>query len=236
MVTAPRASLVVNEIFASIQGEGLDIGVPTTFIRLAGCNLRCSWCDTSYTWDWRGQNGIAYNPVDEMHTLSFPEILEQITTQHVVITGGEPLLQQGTLTPFLEQLHARGIFVEIETNGTILPTFSAELVGRFNVSLKLDSAGNDGLKRRNEAAIAWFRASNRAIWKFVVANYIDFVDVLADMRIYDLPHERVLLMPLGATRAEMTSNLLWLLPYAQEAQLRVTPRLHILLYDDKRAV
>ncbi len=83
------------EIFYSLQGEGVTAGTPTVFLRLANCNLSCSWCDTKYTWDWQ-----SYDPQREVMELSDDEAHERILAfecPHLVITGGEPLMQQRAL-------------------------------------------------------------------------------------------------------------------------------------------
>ena len=99
----------VAEIFKSLQGEGKNQGKPCLFIRLAGCNLHCRWCDTGY----------ARTGGREM---SLDEILEQVwrvNPPYVCITGGEPLLQAAELEPLLASLKKRGTAIDIETNGTI---------------------------------------------------------------------------------------------------------------------
>lgn len=95
----------VNEIFSSIQGEGAWTGIPATFIRFQGCNLRCSWCDTKETWSGPSQ------------LMTPEEILELVHYEHVIITGGEPLLHD--LTDLLPALARAGRKIHIETNGTI---------------------------------------------------------------------------------------------------------------------
>src|SRR5678815_557247 len=83
------------EVFASIQGEGVSIGVPSVFVRLSECNLKCTYCDTKYTWDWE-----SFNRDDETAETATSELVERVVaiagehTRNVVITGGEPLLQQ----------------------------------------------------------------------------------------------------------------------------------------------
>lgn len=95
--------LQVHSIFETIQGEGPYAGYPSTFIRLAGCNLQCVWCDTSYT---------GYTK------MSVEEVLSKVKGHKlVVITGGEPLRQKIAL--LIEALHTKGHLVQIETNGTI---------------------------------------------------------------------------------------------------------------------
>jgi len=99
----------VAEIFKSLQGEGKNQGKPCLFIRLAGCNLHCRWCDTGY----------ARTGGREM---SLDEILEQVwrvNPPYVCITGGEPLLQAAELEPLLASLKKKGTVIDIETNGTI---------------------------------------------------------------------------------------------------------------------
>jgi 7-carboxy-7-deazaguanine synthase len=99
----------IADIFVSLQGEGKNQGRPCLFIRLAGCNLDCTWCDTKES---RG-GGIS---------MSMDTILEQIwrvNPAYVCITGGEPLLQADALEPLLASLHRRGSEIDIETNGTI---------------------------------------------------------------------------------------------------------------------
>lgn len=99
----------IAEIFRGLQGEGRNQGKPCLFIRLAGCNLQCHWCDTSYA-----QTGGSEMSIDA--------ILGQvwrINPPYVCITGGEPLLQADDLEPLLISLHMRGTAIDIETNGTI---------------------------------------------------------------------------------------------------------------------
>jgi len=97
------------EIFFSLQGEGKNQGKPCLFIRLAGCNLHCRWCDTGYA-------------LGDGRDIAPDVILEQVWRRNpklICITGGEPLLQEGELEPLLASLSKKGIQVDIETNGTL---------------------------------------------------------------------------------------------------------------------
>ena len=99
--------LQVNEIFYSIEGEGLRVGQPTTFVRLSKCNLRCFFCDTEF---------------DTYEEMAIPQILAEVrhhSAGWVCLTGGEPLGQN--VTPLCEALKAAGYRVHIETNGTVDP-------------------------------------------------------------------------------------------------------------------
>ncbi|MEI8330896.1 MAG: radical SAM protein [Methanomicrobiales archaeon] len=98
----------IAEIFRSLQGEGKNQGKVCLFIRLAGCNLNCHWCDTEYSRSGGGEMGPY-------------EILEQvwgINPPYICITGGEPLMQARELEPLLVSLYGRGALIDIETNGT----------------------------------------------------------------------------------------------------------------------
>jgi 7-carboxy-7-deazaguanine synthase len=99
----------IAEIFFSLQGEGKNQGRACLFIRLAGCNLRCRWCDTAYA-----QSGGM-----EMGLNAILEQVWRVNPPYVCITGGEPLLQAGELEPLLVSLHKRGTAIDIETNGTL---------------------------------------------------------------------------------------------------------------------
>ncbi len=93
----------VNEIFYSLQGEGRFTGTPAVFLRLSGCNLKCSFCDTSH------EDGVEMEPAEIIgEILKYP-------SRHIVITGGEPSLQLDR--DFVERLHQHGYFVQVETNG-----------------------------------------------------------------------------------------------------------------------
>jgi 7-carboxy-7-deazaguanine synthase len=100
----------VVEVFESVQGEGLRSGIRAVFVRLAGCNLRCPWCDTPEALTAAGHRVIG---LEEL----LNEIGGMASARYVVLTGGEPALQE--LTPLVERLHAAGFEVGIETNGTL---------------------------------------------------------------------------------------------------------------------
>lgn len=110
IISQEAGTYPVMEIFDSIQGEGSMIGMPVTFVRLAGCNLRCPWCDTKDSWV------VGTTCTDKYKYLTVAEIVAQCNKSLVVITGGEPTLRD--LEPLTEALHAKNILVCIETNGT----------------------------------------------------------------------------------------------------------------------
>ena len=107
----PRPTLKIAEIFPSVQGEGLRQGEPTIFVRLSGCNLRCSFCDTKYAWTG-GEMRTRDSVVAEVKKirLDFPALW-------VCLTGGEPLLQD--ISGLVRDLKKEGLEVQVETNGTV---------------------------------------------------------------------------------------------------------------------
>jgi 7-carboxy-7-deazaguanine synthase len=119
--------LKITEIFPSIQGEGLRQGEATIFIRLSGCNLRCSFCDTKYAWE-QGQQYSVARVLEEVRKIrkSFP-------AQWVCLTGGEPLLQD--INGLTKALKKEGLKIQVETNGTLYRTLPVDW---YSVSPKPD--------------------------------------------------------------------------------------------------
>ncbi len=222
------------EIFASIQGEGASIGQPSTFVRLAVCNLQCSWCDTAYTWDWS-----KYKRSEQVLPMTAGDVVSavaKLAPHRIVITGGEPLLQRRQLLPFAETLKAQSYWLEVETNGTVLPAGLEPLIDQFNVSPKLVHSGNEGLARLRPEPLRWFANDPRAFFKFVVQSEPDLAEVEAICAEYLVPAERVVLMPEGRTAEELRERSPWLAEICTQRGYRFSTRLHILIWGDKRGV
>ena len=222
------------EIFASIQGEGVSAGLPSTFIRLAICNLRCTWCDTAYTWDWEH-----YDRAEQTMPLSIDGAFAAITAlppRNIVITGGEPLIQRRQLERLVQELKVRGYRIEVETNGTVSPGELRELVDQFNVSPKLAHSGNEGLIRIDPPVLREFASLDSAFFKFVVQGEADLAEVEALRDQFAVPPARVVLMPEGRTAAELTARSPWLAETCTQRGYRFSTRLHILIWGDKRGV
>jgi len=220
------------EIFLSIQGEGRTAGTPSTFVRLATCNLACSWCDTAYTWDWAS---FEYDEqVLQMDAAEVSKRVEALDTGNVVITGGEPLLQ--SLDALVGELTGAGHTVEIETNGTIAPSPALiASVTRWNVSPKLANSGNPANKREVPGALSAFAKMPNADWKFVIVEPadVDEAAVLADH--YSVPPERVALMPEGTSSTVIQAKSVWLASAATERGFRFSSRLQVMLWGTERA-
>jgi 7-cyano-7-deazaguanosine (preQ0) biosynthesis protein QueE len=242
MVSVLRLSRLPSgepEIFASLQGEGATCGLPSIFVRLALCNLRCAWCDTAYTWDW-----TRYAPSDSVLDMDPCEVSDRVFAlathptvpiSNVVITGGEPLLQQATLAPLAAALKERGMRIEIETNGTISPLPDlAACVDQWNASPKLASSENAERAREVLDALRWFAARPDAYLKFVVVEPDDLDEVHRLVERYDVAPDRVILMPEGTDPSVILERSTWLADACQASGYRLGTRLHILLWGDER--
>jgi 7-cyano-7-deazaguanosine (preQ0) biosynthesis protein QueE len=221
------------EIFTSIQGEGVTAGLPSVFVRLALCNLACSWCDTRYTWDW-----AHFDQNMEVVSVAVEDIARRVTEaglRNVVLTGGEPLLQQRELVGLAAALHAAGLRIEVETNGTLSPESElAGLIDQWNVSPKLSSSNNQQSKREVPTSLRWFAGQANAYIKFVVVDPGDLEEICALTARYGVPAERVLLMPEGTDARTLSDRSGWLAERCAEIGYRFSTRLHILLWGDAR--
>ncbi|MEU6347346.1 7-carboxy-7-deazaguanine synthase QueE [Streptomyces sp. NPDC046977] len=236
-----QAELVVNEIFGpTVQGEGRSMGRRCAFLRLGGCNLSCTWCDTPYTWDWTGagESGVAYNPREELHRRPVSDVAEELLAfgvELIVISGGEPLGQQSRLVPLVELLTARGLEIEIETNGTHAAAPALVAAGvRFNVSPKLAHAGDPVTRRIVPHALKSLARTEGSTFKFVCRNADDLDEVARLVEEFGL--DSVWIMPKGRTGAEVSRHMAELADAVVARGWNLTTRLHTLLWGDKRAV
>lgn len=215
----------VNEVYGPVkQGEGKSTGLVVMFVRLAMCNLRCVWCDTKYTWDWKN-----FDRTKEVHEVSISEILlqlEKTDTKAVVISGGEPFLQQKELTQLLRELKDRGYWVEIETNGTIVPTSEfVQLIDQINCSPKLANSGEALDRRINYDALRILSFYNKVYFKFVVSSNNDITEILSLVKEFEL--RQVYLMPQGLTLDELQTRNEIVEQLAQKYGFKFSPRLHV---------
>lgn len=235
-------SLPINELFYSLQGEGKLAGVPSVFVRTSGCNLRCWFCDSYHTsWEPTHAEMMLDDIIDEIQ--SFDE------AEHVVLTGGEPLIHSEAAT-LLERLNELGYHTTVETNGTILLDAPIDLA---SISPKLASStptaekaptGDGEWEEKHEKrrididTLADFVDSYDSQLKFVVTGTDDIpeieriVDQIRRAASTDIPDSDVLLMPEGATRAELDDSRADVAELAMEHGYRYTPRLHVDLWND----
>ncbi|MFD8414044.1 7-carboxy-7-deazaguanine synthase QueE [Streptomyces sp. NPDC059650] len=227
--------LIVAERFGvevpTFQGEGPSCGHPALFIRLSRCNLTCTRCDTKYTWDWD-----RFDPREESTKQLAADLVAWATSspvELVVITGGEPLLQQARLVPLVQGLLDVGKRVEFETNGTLAPVPELLVEGvRFNVSPKIASFGVDEAKSLVPAALEAFVGSGRAAFKFVASSVADLdrIAELADTHRL----EPVWVMPEGTTADGVTATTRVLAEAVASRRWYFTTRLHVMAFADER--
>lgn len=235
-------SLVISEVFGpTIQGEGPAAGRVAAFVRLGGCNLTCSWCDTAYTWD-----ASRFDLRAELRRVSVAELVE-LVDKHlppaglVVITGGEPLLQQGAaygLAEFCAIIAGRGIGVHMETNGTIEPHADvAEFTDLFVVSPKLAHAGMGLDKTIRFGVLRHFAAlalRGQAALKVVVRDEADVARAATIARQAGWPRSACWVMPEGTTPGAVTARLKAITPAALLHGLNVTGRQHVMVWGSER--
>ncbi len=240
------------EIFHTIQGEGVSVGLPAVFIRSSLCNLHCIWCDTDHTWNFEGTPwphekdavpGYAKHRkadvIFEMDPIAAAERVMAYRCDRTVITGGEPLLQERDFLEMVRHIRAsrpEHIF-EVETNATRIPSPEFHgAVNQFNVSPKLANAAMPESLRLSRGALGFFASSPKAWFKFVVATPADLAEVEKVLALGGIPRERVLLMPEGRTAPELDKSAPWLADVCRDLGFRFCDRLHIRIWGDKRGV
>ncbi len=233
------SSLVVSEIFGpTFQGEGPSLGRRCAFVRLGGCNLHCRWCDTAYTWDWTGRNGISYDPGKELSKMTVGEVWANLAARGadmLVVSGGEPLLQQDRLSGLLVKARTAAWWVELETAGTIAPSPDlVRLVDRFNVSPKLENSANALKERYVPKVLDVFQATGKVAWKFVAIDENDLDEIAALVDRHRL--SPVYVMPEGVTAEAVTRHAEAITEGVLRRGWNLTTRLHILLYGNRRGV
>ncbi len=240
------------EIFHTLQGEGTNTGMPAIFIRSSLCNLHCTWCDTDYTWNWENtpwshdnDSSVGYqkhekaNCIIELTPKEIFDILSTYPCDHLVLTGGEPLLQQDGWIELLHFMRDQGrrFTIEVETNGTKIPSETLDtLCGQYNVSPKLSNSNNSKDLRYQKKALQWFRDSQKAWFKFVVQTEQDLNEVKEIITENQLDRRRILLMPEGRTPQQLHERRLWLADICRDQGLRFSDRLHVQLWGSKRGV
>lgn len=226
------AKLRIAEIFTSIQGEGIWAGVPSTFVRVSGCNLRCVWCDTPYA-SW----------APEGPTLTVAEIIDTVEesgVRHVVLTGGEPMLFE-PIVSLAQGLKDLDHVITVETAGTVFRRLPCDLM---SISPKLSNStppSSSGWAERHDQTRSDLTPTRTLIetydtqLKFVLIE----ADGAAEVReiLGQLPHvppDRVLVMAEGVNADIQHLRMRELAPVCLKHGWRLSPRLHIDLYGDTR--
>ena len=221
----------IAEIYASLQGEGLFAGTPSTFVRTSGCNLRCVWCDTPFT-SWQPEGA-------ERSVADVLAAVEALEPRHVVVTGGEPLLF-ADVAELCRRLRAEGRHVTIETAGTVWLDAPADLM---SISPKLAVSGPPadtpgGWRERHEATrraddvLARLMAAAPYQLKFVIDSAADIAEALAWVADLEaagsaVDKRRVLFMPQGRTPEELATKTAWLGDECARLGVGLARRFHI---------
>lgn len=226
----------ISEIFYSIQGEGTLVGVPSVFVRTSGCNLRCTWCDTPYTsWQPEGEERSVSSIVDEVSGYG---------ASHVVITGGEPMIAP-QIEELTEELTERlRQHITIETAGTVDALVRCDLM---SISPKLANstphtrdngrwaAQHERLRYQPEILRRLVQLYPYQL-KFVIADPGDLDQVNAIVGEIGASRGRVVLMPEGTDARTLADRGRWLADIAKREGFRITPRMHIDLWGNRRGV
>ncbi|MCK4971381.1 MAG: radical SAM protein [Thermoplasmata archaeon] len=208
----------VSEVFFSIQGEGVDIGLPTVFVRTSRCNLECTWCDTTYSWEPGKERKV-------------PDILEEVMShgvKRVCISGGEPLLQADEVAELVEALEAEGCENSIETNGSIdIDVVPRGELTHIIMDLKCPSSG---MQDRNLFTnLAKLRSND--ILKFVIAHQEDYI-FARKMLERNTPNCMVVFQPVGGLDLrDLAERVL-----EDRLDVRVLLQLHRYIWGDQRGV
>jgi 7-carboxy-7-deazaguanine synthase len=223
----------VSEIFYSLQGEGMLVGMPSVFVRLAGCPLRCRWCDTRYAWD--------YSAGQDLEPDQIVEQVDRWPCNFVVLTGGEPMVGpdlsiRAGFADLTHRLKTAGKHITIETAGVLfLPDLACDLM---SISPKLAFQMEDA-----ESVGSDLQAIRRLIQaypyqlKFVVESPEEITEIRRALSaLGPVATERVMLMPQAATRGQLEDRSPMVAQLCKEAGLRFGPRLHIQLWSDQRGI
>jgi 7-carboxy-7-deazaguanine synthase len=215
-MTAPAVKLRITEVFASIQGESTWVGLPTVFVRLTGCPLRCSWCDTAYAFTGG-------------ESRSLDEVLADVARhglKHVCVTGGEPLSQKGCL-PLLSALCDAGYAVSLETSGALDIGAVDPRVSRI---MDLKAPGSGEVERNLYDNIAHLKADDEL--KIVIANTDDYAWAKEQIATHRLAERCTVLLSPVAGEIDPAQLAEWIV--RDRLPVRFQLQLHKILWNDAR--
>ena len=229
-------------VFATLQGEGVTAGKKAVFLRLHYCNLTCGkptgWqCDTRYTWDvtdkryWTEPEDWTYSDTAQKINRAWEEKFKDDKNKRLVITGGEPLLQQQKLSELLRLLPDWDI--EIETNGTIAPIEKLHNC-QINCSPKLANSGNELTKRYKPKVLKAINTLPDSWFKFVVTKPTDLSEVEKIINDCNLNEKKVLIMPEGRTAEEVECHASLVKEEVENRGWNIALRNQLIWYGSKR--
>ena len=210
------SSLRISEIFYSLQGESNTVGLPTVFIRLTGCPLRCGYCDTAY----------AFTGGEKLSLQSILEQVKRYATPYVTVTGGEPLAQAACLD-LLTQLADTGYQVSLETSGALDVSLVDARVVKV-MDLKTPASGE--MARNRYENIDYLSANDQV--KFVIADAADYQWAKQQLAQWQLPQRCQVLFSPVMHQLSATQLADWILQ--DQLPVRFQIQLHKYLWDDAR--
>jgi len=207
-------------------------GVPSVFVRLAGCPLRCKWCDTKYAWDKKGGNDYSIEEIFQM--------VQQGKSKFIVITGGEPMTNSD-LPELVQELKASGRHITIETAGiAFIPDLACDLM---SISPKLSNSTPEKIElaethealRLDAAVLRKLIDNYKYQLKFVVDSQDDLAEIQQTIeKLGNVDSDKVMLMPQGTTRDELLVKSPMVAEMCKRTGFAFCQRLQVLLWNNKR--
>jgi 7-carboxy-7-deazaguanine synthase len=225
----------ISEVFYSVQGEGMLVGMPSVFVRTSGCNLRCAWCDTPYT-SWQPEG-------EELDLDQIMAAVRRLPARYAVVTGGEPMIAPG-IVPLTGRLREAGLHITVETAGTVFAPVACDLM---SISPKLAhstphareggrwASQHERLRIQPEVLRRLMTAYPYQL-KFVVAQPEDLDEIRALAAQLGAESSRVVLMPEGTNADLLRQRGAWMAEVCKQEGYRFSPRLHIELWGNRRGV
>ncbi len=226
--------LKVSEIFYSIQGEGTYVGKPSIFVRLVGCNLKCCYCDSAHA--------LFTGVDDDYHTyskMSVDEVLYKIQNMsdvcdHVIITGGEPMLNPVDIIHLIKWLKKLDYIITIETNGTLFNSLVKPHL--WSISPKTSNSINDDTPKYHIENNKLYNLPNfiksgiDCQFKFVICGINDLPEINKLITQYEIPKKMVYLMPEGYTKQSQRDKTSDIVDICKQYGYNLCPRVHIYIW------
>lgn len=227
-----------DSFFVTIQGEGKYTGYPSIFIRSSYCNLRCSWfyknkivkCDTAHS---------SFNP--ENIKTSIDDLINEVkkypNIDHVVITGGEPTLQD-SLVELVSKLVDSGKYITIETNGTVYKQTRAQFLSlspKLSSSNALNIESHDKI-RINHKVLKRYMEDHEYQFKFVYSDDKDIEEILEIQKILQIPNNKIYIMPQGTNPTQVKENAKKAIEFCKKYNWIYCHRVHVCIWGKKKGV
>ena len=210
----------ISEIFHSVQGEGIELGKPSIFVRVSGCNLKCRKATEGFDCD------SAYHIVGNgMENKDIIKEIKEYPCKHIIWTGGEPCLQQTEIKKIMQKLGS-GYTHSLETNGVLNFEPRWFVGGIMNISPKKQNIVTEQLKK--------YAQNNKCYFKFVIKSAEDFAFWMSVVYDIKAEHSRVYMMPCGTDSLSLNKISRELIEDCKEHNVNFTPRMHIDIYGNEQ--